>query len=153
SVMSAQGLPQSILLPSSAPRAHEGRKTRPSSWRVIHACEHARDVLPVVEGQLAVGMRPYVVTPGGAGAAEAYLSSTEQGEARTLSLLRCWQDVRNWRKSILACDPEFSADLVHAHSFAAGMAAVRSCACVVYDLHDCVEDFAIFTGQCEPGSW
>jgi glycosyltransferase involved in cell wall biosynthesis len=120
---------------------------------VIHACEHARDVLPVVEGQLAAGMRPYVVTPGGGGAAEVYLTSKDQEEPNTLSLLRCWQDVRNWRKSILACDPEFSADLVHAHSFTAGMAAVRSCACVVYDLHDCVEDFAVVTGQCEPGSW
>src|SRR5262245_30143623 len=150
--MSAQGLPQVILLPSTAPRAPE-RKTRASSWRVIHACEHARDVLPVVEGQVAVGMRPYVVTPRGAGAAEVYLNTTEQGEPRPLSLLRCWQDVRNWRKSILACDPELSADLVHAHSFTAGMAAVRSCACVVYDLLDCVEDLAVFTGQCAPGSW
>jgi len=120
---------------------------------VIHACEHARDVLPVVEGQLAVGMRSYVMTPQGAGDAEIYLSGTEQAERRPLSLLRCWQDVRNWRRSILACDPELAADLIHAHSFAAGMAAVRSCSCVVYDLHDCIEDFAVSTGQCESGSW
>ncbi|HXA84050.1 MAG TPA: hypothetical protein VNZ47_03175, partial [Candidatus Dormibacteraeota bacterium] len=43
------------------------RFTRGKVWRVIHACEYARDVLPVVEGQLAVGMRPFIVTPQGAG--------------------------------------------------------------------------------------
>ena len=122
-------------------------------WRVIHACEYARDVLPVAEGQVAVGMRPYIVTPQGAGAAELYLSGKEQGQPPPLSLLRSWQDVRNWRKSILDCDPEVSADLVHAHCFPAGMAAVRSCNCVVYDLRDCIDELALATGQCEPASW
>lgn len=126
---------------------------RGRSWRVIHACEHARDVLPVAEGQVAVGMRPYIVTPQGAGAAELYLSGKEAGQALPLSLVRSWQDVRKWRKSILDCDPEASADLVHAHSFAAGMAAVRSCNCVVYDLRDCIDELALSTGQCEPASW
>ncbi|HEY2394306.1 MAG TPA: hypothetical protein VGK22_24260, partial [Candidatus Angelobacter sp.] len=41
------------------------RGHRTKVWRVIHACEYARDVLPVVEGQVAVGMRPYIVTPQG----------------------------------------------------------------------------------------
>ena len=126
---------------------------RGRSWRVIHACEYARDVLPVAEGQVAVGMRPYIVTPQGAGAAELYLSGKEPGQPRPLSLVRSWQDVRKWRKSILDCDPEASADLVHAHSFASGMAAVRSCDCVVYDLRDCIDELALSTGQCEPASW
>src|SRR5262249_32853855 len=68
-------------------------------------------------------------------------------------LLRSWQDVRNWRKAILDCAPESTADLVHAHSFASGMAAVRSCACVVYDLQDCIDELALAAGQCGPGSW
>src|ERR1700704_740992 len=122
-------------------------------WRVIHACEYARDVLPVVEGQVAVGMRPYIVTPQGAGTAELYLSGGNQDEPRTLSLLRSWQDVRNWRKSLLDCEPETSSDLVHAHCFAAGMAAVRSCSCVVYDLSGCIEEMAISAGLCDSGSW
>src|ERR1700732_2132171 len=75
-------------------------------WRVIHACEHARDVLPVLEGQLAVGMRPYIVTPQGEGTAELYLTGKKQDLRRSLSLLRSWQDVRNWRKSLLECSPE-----------------------------------------------
>ncbi len=131
-----------------------GPPSRPqTAWRVIHACEYARDVLPVVEGQVAAGMRPYIVTPQGAGSAELYLARPGQEQARSFSLLRSWQDVRNWRKSILECEPEHSADLVHAHAFAAGMAAVRSCGCVVYDLTGCIEELAIAADLCEPGSW
>src|SRR5215472_5287546 len=129
------------------------RRATARAWRVIHACEHARDVLPVVEGQVSAGMRPFIVTPQGAGTAELYLSSKRQEDQRSLSLLRSWQDVRNWRKSLLDCTPETSSDLVHAHSFAAGMAGVRSCPCVVYDLRGCIEEMAISAGLCEPGSW
>ena len=126
---------------------------RTKVWRVIHACEYARDVLPVIEGQVAFGMRPFIVTPQGAGTAELYLSGGNQEQPRSLSLLRSWQDVRNWRKSLLDCAPETSSDLVHAHCFAAGMAAVRSCSCVVYDLGACIEEMAISAGLCESGSW
>jgi len=126
---------------------------RARAWRVIHACEYARDVLPVVEGQISAGMRPYIVTPQGAGTAELYLSGKRNEQPRSLSLLRSWQDVRNWRKSLLDCDPEVSSDLVHAHCFAAGMAGVRSVSCVVYDLRACIEEMAIGAHLCEPGSW
>ena len=126
---------------------------RARAWRVIHACEYARDVLPVVEGQISAGMRPFIVTPYGAGTAELYLSGKPQEQPRALSLLRSWQDVRNWRKSLLDCDPEVSSDVVHAHCFAAGMAAVRSVSCVVYDLRACIEEMAIAAQLCEPGSW
>ena len=86
-------------------------------------------------------------------AAELYLSGGNQEQPRSFSLLRSWQDVRNWRKSILECDPETTSDLVHAHAFAAGMAAVRCCGCVVYDLTGCIEELAIAADLCEPGSW
>lgn len=129
------------------------RTARVRAWRVIHACEYARDVLSVVEGQVSAGMRPFIVTPQGAGTAELYLSGTQPDDTRSLSLLRSWQDVRNWRKSLLDCAPEVSSDLVHAHSFAAGMAGVRSCSCVVYDLRACIEELAISAHLCEHGSW
>ena len=127
--------------------------SRLRNWRVIHACEYARDVLPVVEGQVSSGMRPYIVTPQGAGTAELYLAKKELEQPAALSLLRAWQDVRNWRKSLLECDPENTADVVHTHSFAAGMAAVRGFSCVVYDLCACIEELAFAAGQCVPGSW
>lgn len=130
-----------------------GEGARHRAWRVIHACEFARDVLPVVEGQVTSGMKPYIVTPQGEGSAELYLSGRHQDQPRSLSLLRSWQDVRNWRKSILDCDPENSADIVHTHCFAAGMAAVRNIGGVVYDLRACIEELAMAAGQCEHGSW
>jgi len=120
---------------------------------VIHACERARDVLPLVEGQLAVGMRPYIVTPQGCGAAESYLGSSGPETARPASLLRAWQDVRNWRQSLSQCDPRAPAEIIHAHSFAAGMAAVRGWPVVVYDLEAFVEETARAAGQCAEGSW
>lgn len=129
------------------------RSGKSKSWRVIHACEYARDVLPVVEAQLAAEMRPYIVTPHGSGSAELYLSRTDLEQSVTLSLLRAWQDVRNWRKSLLECDPENSSDVVHTHSFASGMAGVRNLSCVVYDLSSCIEELAISASLCEHGSW
>jgi hypothetical protein len=147
-----------IDIEQCAPAGDEVREsvssaTRIKNWRVIHACEYVRHVLPVVESQVSAGMRPYIVTPTGAGAAELYLSSQQADQPANLSLLRAWHDVRNWRKSLLECDPENTADVLHAHSFAAGMAAVRGFSCVVYDLDACIEDWAIASGQCEHGSW
>lgn len=120
---------------------------------MIHACEYARDVLPLVEGQVLAGMRPYIVTPQGAGSAEVYLNKKDLEEAVALSLLRAWQDVRNWRKSLLECDPETTADVVHTHSFASGMAGVRNLSCVVYDPAACIEELAMSGVQCERGNW
>lgn len=131
----------------------EARHNKLKNWRVIHACEHVRDVLPVVEGQVAAGMQPYIVTPRGAGAAEMYIGKKDLDQAEALSLIRAWQDVRNWRKSLLECDPENSADVVHTHSFASGMAGVRNLSCVVYDLNACIEELALSAGQCDRGTW
>jgi hypothetical protein len=127
--------------------------TRTAKWRVIHACEYACDILPVVEEQLTAGMRPYLVTPHGAGTAELYLAKRDLEQPPSFSLLRAWQDVRNWRKSLLACDPENNSDVVHTHSFASGMAAVRNLTCVVHDLKACIEELAVSAGLCERGSW
>ncbi|MGH9568525.1 MAG: glycosyltransferase, partial [Candidatus Angelobacter sp.] len=150
--MTSGGIKPILQAWKSQPVTSPGRGTSNKVWRVIHACEYARDVLPVVEGQLAAGMRPYIVTPQGEGSAELYLAGRQE-EPRQLSLLRMWQDVRHWRKSILDCDPENSADLVHAHAFAAGMAAVRGVSCVVYDLEACIEDMAVSSHQVDTGSW
>jgi len=154
-------LPSKPAMRNSAlhPRVRHGphlvdrAKLKIRNWRVIHACEFARDVLAVVEGQVSVGMRPFIVTPRGAGTAEVYLANKDLEQADPLSLLRAWQDVRNWRKSLLECDLENNADLVHTHSFSSGMAGVRNLSCIVYDLRACIEELAISAGQCERGSW
>jgi glycosyltransferase involved in cell wall biosynthesis len=126
---------------------------KPGKWRVIHACEYARNIIPMIEGQVAAGMRPYIVTPQDSGAAEFYLGNGDLQQPHKISLLRAWQDVRHWRKSLLECDPENTSDLVHTHSFASGMAGVRNLPCVVYDLNACIEEYACFAGLCERGSW
>lgn len=137
---------QRDALPQAVPR-------QSAKWRVLHACEYARDILPLVEGQVNAGMRPYLVTPQGSGTAELYLGKKDMGQRQTLSLLRAWHDVRNWRNSILECDPGNTSDLVHTHSFSSGMAGVRNLTCVVYDFNACIEESAISAGLCERGSW
>ena len=138
---------------NSPVEAASTRSAKLKSWRVIHACEYAREILPVVEAQLAAEMRPYIVTPQGSGTAELYLAGAGLEQSATLSLLRAWQDVRNWRKSLIECDPESSSDVVHTHSFASGMAGVRNLSSVVYDASACIEDLAISASLCERGSW
>ncbi len=142
-----------LARPQAHAREAAPRYAKARHWRVLHACEYARDILPVVEGQVAAGMRPYLVTPDGEGAAELYLARRDMGQPEGLSLLRAWQDVRNWRKLLLECDSDNASDVVHTHSFAAGMAGVRNLSCVVHDFKFCIEEFAISTGLCEAGSW
>ncbi|HLJ87520.1 MAG TPA: glycosyltransferase [Candidatus Angelobacter sp.] len=125
------------------------------NWRVIHAGEPAPNLLFVVEGQKAMGMRPVVValnedTSSSCSSALSSLANGNPAASAMHSLPRSWQEVRNWRDTLLREGP---GDLVHAHSFAAGMAAVRAFACVVYELQICVEAVAMAAGQCEPGSW
>src|SRR5438270_11399952 len=95
-------------------------RNRVRAWRVIHACEYARDVLPVVEGQVNAGMRPYIVTPQGAGTAELYRAQKNPETRQTLALLRAWQDVRNWRKSWAETDTESRADIIHSEPCSSG---------------------------------
>jgi len=97
-------------------------------------------------------MRPFLVTPHGSGTPDLYLRAAEES-AKPASLLTAWNDVRQWRRSLLEADPDQSAEIVHSHSFASGMAAVRNFGAVVYDLHGCVEELAMGAGQCEAGSW
>src|SRR5690348_2549951 len=121
-------------------------------WRVGHAAESARDLLPLIEGQLAVGMRPFLLTSNGSGPTAA-LQECHNGTASRISLLQSWNHVREWRKLRHEGIAESSADVVHAHSFAAGMAAVRSTSGVVYHLHQTIEKIAACAGSCAEDSW
>jgi len=122
-------------------------------WKVVHACELAREVLPLVEGQLAVGMRPFLLTPAGFGAAGAFQDKKNGESALPISLLHTWNHVRDWRKLLGESAAEISAEVIHAHSFAAGMAAVRASSGVVYQLRRTVEKLATEAGHCDENSW
>jgi glycosyltransferase involved in cell wall biosynthesis len=122
--------------------AHEVN-THVRGWCVMHACEVADEVAAVVECQLAAGMKPYMVN----GAAMGNANQTSSGHrAHSESLLTAWSEVREWRKRLTT--PEMATfELVHAHAFPAGMAAVRTYPAVVYDLRSFVEAQASKPGQ------
>src|SRR5205814_8798103 len=76
-------------------RRHPSPKSYP--WAVIHACELARDVLPLVEGQLAAGMRPSLLTPNGTIGTAGFFKTGKREQARSISLLETWGHVREWK--------------------------------------------------------
>jgi hypothetical protein len=110
------------------------------AWCVIHACDCAREVIHLIDGQRAVGMKPYLLTAPETGSdgevSGSPASLLKHGQSG--SLLTAWNEVRDWRKALT--HPDLSAfDVVHAHTFSAGMAAVRNCPAVVYDICSFVE--------------
>lgn len=112
--------------------------TRP--WKVLHTCDSVELIRPLIEGELAIGMRPSVVTPDGVLiSADAFRTAPTDGHHPT-SLLNAWHEVRQWRKVILDADPALECDVLHAHLFSAGMAGVRNCPAVVYEINDFIED-------------
>lgn len=115
--------------------------SRPSvrPWRVLHACEGLDAIRPLIEGELQLGMRPSVVTPAGL-VFFAGREGTAAHEHHSKSLLNSWHEVRQWRKVLLDADPAYESDVVHSHSFSSGMAGVRNCPAVVYEVTDFIED-------------
>jgi glycosyltransferase involved in cell wall biosynthesis len=126
-------------------------KCRP--WNVVHACEWAREILPLLEGQLTVGMRPSLLTPGGYGLASTFVEARRRADFPQVSLMQMWNHVREWRRLLNDSAAESSAEIVHAHSFAAGMAAVRGDSGVVYQLKQTVDKLAIASGNYAANSW
>jgi glycosyltransferase involved in cell wall biosynthesis len=98
-------------------------------------------------------MRPYLLTPGGYGSARNFLENKSREATAPVSLLQTWNHVREWRKLLNESAVETSCEIVHAHSFAAGMAAVRASSSVVYELRAPVEERAISAGNCAENSW
>jgi len=137
-------------LSDSDRRAHVSRQY---PWTVIHACELARDVLPLLEGQLAAGMRPSLLTPTGITAVNPFLEAPKRESIQPVSLLHTWNHVREWRSLMNESAAETSSEILHAHSFSAGMAAVRASSCVVYQLKQPVEKLAAAVGHCDENSW
>jgi hypothetical protein len=108
------------------------------AWEVVHACDFARDIADVVEAQINAGMRPYLLTVGADTAAKP-------------SIVQAWQDVRRWKKAFDESGAHTTPQLIHAHSFSSGMAAVRMGACLVYDMRQSMEERLAANG--EPGVW
>jgi len=116
-------------------------------WRAIHACDSVHQVLSAVEAQAVVGMRPYVLTPQGECLKQSCFRTRRLETPKPVSLLNAWGEVRKWRRNLMETEiergiPAANADLVHAHCFSAGMAAVRNCPAVVYDFSRPIESTA-----------
>jgi glycosyltransferase involved in cell wall biosynthesis len=141
------------LTASTVHSVSEKARHKAHAWKVVHACELAREVLPLVQGQLAAGMRPYLLTPTGYGSARKFLQAHDDERDLPVSLLDTWKHVRHWRRLLTESAAETSAEIIHTHSFAAGMAAVRASSSVVYSLNDTVEQLAISSGNCSENSW
>src|SRR5579859_4528331 len=110
---SASGL---MRVDHAAARSHGKSAPKHHPWNVVHACELAREVLPLVEGQLAAGMRPSLLTPAGFGLPSAFLESGKRTEAAQVSLLQMWNHVRDWRRLLNDSAAETSSEIIHAHS-------------------------------------
>lgn len=134
-------------------RSHGKSAPKHHPWNVVHACELAREVLPLVEGQLAAGMRPSLLTPTGFGLPSAFSENGKRTEAVQVSLLQMWNHVRDWRRLLNESAAETSCEIIHAHSFAAGMAAVRSSSGVVYQLKQPIEKLAAAHNNQDEDSW
>lgn len=141
-----------LRVDQAAARIHSKTSSKLHPWSVVHACELAREVLPLVEGQLAAGMRPSLLTPGGFGLPIAFEDSNKVDKTQ-ISLLKMWNHVRDWRKLLNDSAAETSSEIFHAHSFAAGMAAVRGGSGVVYQLKQTVEKLAAVAGGSDENSW
>jgi hypothetical protein len=103
--------------------------TRPRKWDVIHACDNARQVADLLDAQATANIRAYVLSrPRVAGD----------------SLLQSWNEVRRWRTQLdeNCGEPPFDSAgmLIHAHSFTAGMAAIRGDLPAVYDVEAFIEE-------------
>src|SRR5690348_1353836 len=131
---------------------HQAKSRKQRAWRVVHAAESSGDLLPLIEGQIAFGMRPFLLTPAGSGFGPV-LQECRNGTASRISLLQSWNRVREWRKILQEGTADIPADVIHTHSFPAGMAAVRNSSGVVYQLRQTIERIASAAGSCAEDSW
>lgn len=123
-------------------------------WRVLHAAQGCADLLEALRLQTASGMRPQVLTLDGPTDPDPQWASAAAPVSHCL--LSAWHDVRSWRDALHQAKPE-RFELIHAHSFSAGMAAVRNCPVVVYEIAGFVEQLALAASELanaeRPGAW
>src|SRR6185436_17652891 len=103
-------------------------RVQPRRLEVLHLCEDARQLADVLDLQVNAGIRPYLLT-----------NPTPAGANRWLG---SWNEVREWRRLLSG----FSIPLLHAHTFAAGMAAVRTDAASVYELTEEIDKKLAMSG-------
>jgi len=139
---------------SGWPETNGHRASRRHPWRVLHAAQGCAHLLEALRLQTASGMHPQVLTLDGPADPDPQWGSAAVPTSH--SLLSAWHDVRSWRDALAQAKPE-QFELIHAHSFSAGMAAVRNCPVVVYEIAGFVEQLALAASERAdaepPGAW
>ncbi|HZW50648.1 MAG TPA: glycosyltransferase, partial [Rudaea sp.] len=107
-------------------------------WKVLHAGSAPHDLQLLTEAQAKLGMRP------------SFALSLAVGSTSRPGLLGSWNEVKTWRTQ-LAASGAGAADVVHAHEFAAGMAALRAGYPLVYAFRAPLEDWR--EGGFQAGAW
>lgn len=106
-------------------------------WKVLHACAAGKPVSLLLQAQLEAGMAP------------SLLAAEEGTLAGRRGLLNAWNEVKQWKTQL--AERAAIIDLVHAHEFASGMAALRAGYPLAYDFAAPVEDFQ--GGRFVAGAW
>ena len=101
----------------------------------LHLTDDPLRIAALTTSLSASRIRPRIATGRGVVTQLAPLCEA-QGAA---SWQTAWGQVPRWREVLLSAQKEASCEVVHAHTFTAGMAAVRNFHCVVYELEDFIE--------------
>lgn len=117
--------------PLSLEKDHRG-------WRVLHLGDDPYAMFGLAQAAQANGMYALGATPNGIVDGATPLQGTPKVAWHSV-----WNEVRRWRPVLSAASSCGPWDVYHAHSFAAGMAAVRHFGCVIYELHEPIEDILI----------
>lgn len=120
----------------AVPRASVAKPRALRRWKVLHACTAPVDIARLLEAQIAAGMAPSLL-------------EAQPHPAARRGLLSAWSDVKQWKQRLAA--QAGGVEIVHAHDFASGMAALRGGYVVVYDFTAPVEDS--HAGSVAAGAW
>lgn len=105
-------------------------------WRVLHAGASPLRVGTLIEAQAAAGMWPSLL-------------ESDAGASRR-GLLCAWKEVKQWRLRLAGAEAG-DIEVVHAHDFPAGMAALRAGLALAYDYVVPVEEMQ--GGGFAAGAW
>ena len=119
------------LFPDTAGANSAGPSRHVRRWNVTHACDSAECILPLTDAQAEVGMGPALLTPTG-----WFNKSESSAPAPRVSLIHAWREVRHWRGLFDEHGIGAPAEILHAHCFSAGMAALRAGLTLVYDFSE-----------------
>lgn len=136
-----------LALPSALPPFRESEAVLPDAtvgsssvrhWRVLHA-----GVLPaaIFDAQRLVGMRPSVID-----------LERRAGEQADVGVLGCWRDFRQWLYMLRTSPPQ-RAEIFHAHTLSAALAALRGAIPVVFQFSESVHDTASRFNASRSLSW